>query len=137
MLMTLSDQIAGFSVEVSDENISGCKSILCRFCLCFLQTFLDDDPIQEYLLPPKMNIKSTFKLACLQSDKTLERKPSGEELSGYDLSVLNIKQFGPAPPARPLNKPNNILKDYTGMRATVMGILLTRLARYDQYDLTL
>ena len=37
MLMTLSDQIASFSVEVSDENISGCKScILCRFCLlCF------------------------------------------------------------------------------------------------------
>ena len=50
MLMTLSDQIASFSVEVSDENISGCKSILCRFCLCFLQAFFDDDTRRGYFL---------------------------------------------------------------------------------------
>ena len=51
MLMTLSDQIASFSVEVSDENISGCKScILCRFCILFLQTFFDDDTRRGYFL---------------------------------------------------------------------------------------
>ena len=107
MLMTLSDQIANFSVEVSDENISGCKSILCRFCLCFSANILWWSPktcdiyFLTNLLPYKMNTKSTL---C---DKTEERKPGGSELSAYDLSVLNMKQFWLTPAARPLDNAAN------------------------------
>ena len=65
MLMTLSDQIANFSVEVSDENISGCKSILCRFCLCFSANILWWSPktcdiyflTTRHLLPYKWILK--------------------------------------------------------------------------------
>ena len=107
MLMTLSDQIANFSVEVSDENISGCKSILCRFCLCFFgkhSLMITQDVryiFSDYLLPYKMNTKSTL---C---DKTEERKPGGSELSAHDLSVLNMKQFWLTPAARPLDNAAN------------------------------
>ena len=66
MLMTLSDQIAGFSVEISDENISGCKSILCRFCLLSFANILRCCPYRcrciRNTIFSKLNTNSTRKL---------------------------------------------------------------------------
>ena len=69
-------------------NLYCADSVFVFFCKHSLMITQDVRYIfSDYLLPYKMNTKSTL---C---DKTEERKPGGSELSAYDLSVLNMKQF--------------------------------------------